>query len=135
MKTMLARFFCCSLLALVSLSSLGCNSNLPCTVSGKVTHGGAPLTHGTVTFTPQGEGRIAYGEIDSSGNYVVRTLDDQGMVPGDYGVSIIATGEAPASDVPPPLITPAKYADAKTSGLSAKVVPGANAFNFDLEKE
>jgi hypothetical protein len=121
--------------ALVSLAALGCEAKHSSTVSGKVTYGGAPLTHGTVTFSPQGEGRIAYGEIDASGNYTVRTLNDQGMVPGDYGVSIIAPGEAPASDIPPPLITPAKYADAKTSGLTAKVVPGANTFNFDLEKE
>ena len=125
----------CLLLALTCVATLGCGSELPSTVSGKVTFGGAPLTKGTVTFAPQGEGRIAYGEIDSSGNYTVRTLNDQGMQLGEYNVTIIATGEAPASDVPPPLITPAKYANAKTSGFTASIKPGPNTFDFALEKE
>jgi hypothetical protein len=131
---MLRSRFSCLLLALTCVAALGCGSELPSTVSGKVTLDGAPLTKGTVTFAPQGEGRIAYGEIDSSGNYTVRTLNDQGMQVGEYNVTIIATGEAPASDIPPPLLTPAKYANAQTSGFTASVKPGPNTFNFALEK-
>ena len=132
--TYLSRYLLITL-ALVGLSTLGCGKDLPSTVSGKVTLDGNPLTKGTVTFAPEGEGRIAYGEIDSSGNYTVRTLNDQGMQVGEYKVTVIATGEAPASDVPPPLITPAKYADAATSGFTASVAPGPNTFNFDLVSE
>lgn len=114
---------------------LGCGSPHDSTVSGKVTLDGQPLTTGTVTFAPQGEGRIAYGEINASGEYAVRTLGDQGMLPGKYNVTIRATGQAAESHLPPPLLTPEKYGDPATSGFTAEIKPGANSYNFDMSSK
>jgi hypothetical protein len=114
----------------------GCGgSGLKAKVSGKVTLDNQPLTKGSVTFSPKSaEGRIAYGEIDGSGNYTLKTNNEEGAAPGDYDVTVRATGEPPASDIPPPLLTPEKYANPQTSGWTFTVKPGANTFNLDMVK-
>jgi hypothetical protein len=115
---------------------IGCGgSGLNSQVTGKVTLDSQPLTKGTVTFAPKGaEGRIAYGEIDGSGNYTLKTNNEAGVMAGEYDVTARATGVAPKDDVPPPLLTPEKYGDKATSGWTFTVKPGANTINLDMVK-
>lgn len=128
------RFFV--LLILAGVLGCGGGNGLTAKVSGKVTGpDGQPLTKGTVTFAPKdAAGRIAYGDIDSSGNYTLKTNNEAGVAPGDYDVTAIATGVAPASDVPPPLLTPEKYANKATSGWTFTVKPGANTIDLPMTK-
>jgi hypothetical protein len=121
-----------SVLTLLTLV-LGCGKGFDATVTGKVTVDGQPLTKGDVTFAPQGSGRVAYGAIDATGNYVIKTGEGEGVPPGEYGVTIVATGVAKDSFTPPPLLTPQKYSDVKTSGLTASVKPGKNTFDYHLK--
>lgn len=110
----------------------GCNSKLGSTVTGHVTLEGKALTSGDVTFTPVGAGQIAYGKIDASGNYSLTTGNETGVMPGEYIVTVIATGTPPSNDQPPPLLTPEKYSDKATSDLKKTLVPGANKVDLSL---
>ncbi len=110
----------------------GCSSKLGSQVSGSVSFDGKPLTSGDVTFAPVGEGQIAYGKIDSAGNYVLRTGNEDGAKPGEYVVTVVATGTPPSNDQPPPLLTPAKYSDKSTSDLKKTITPGANTVDLSL---
>jgi hypothetical protein len=118
------------------LAGCGGGKGLTAKVSGKVTLDNQPLTKGDVTFSPTTpDGQIAYGTIDSSGNYTLKTGGDTGIKPGEYEVSVRATGEPPASDKPPPLLTPEKYADPKKSGWKFTVKAGSNTFDLPMVSE
>lgn len=117
--------FACALLT-------GCGGSLASTVSGKVTLDGTALTSGDVTFAPVGEGQIAYGKIDEAGNYSLTTGNVTGAMPGEYLVTVVATGTPPSNDEPPPLLTPAKYSDKSTTPFKRSVTPGANTINLEL---
>ena len=72
-------------------------------VTGKVTYKGEPVPHGTVNFMPikppPPEGRAASGEI-KDGYYSLSTAgDDDGALPGDYNVAIVAVDIDMASAV------------------------------------
>ena len=61
-------------------------------VSGKVTMDGAPLSNGTITFSPASEGPTpALVPIDGGSYSIPR---DRGLVPGTYKVSILTSGNA-----------------------------------------
>lgn len=120
------------LIVCVCSVALGCGSSTASKVSGVVTVDGIPLTSGDVTFSPVDEGQIAYGKIDGSGNYTLSTENQVGAKPGNYVVTVVATGEPPASDKPPPLLTPAKYSDKATSDLKFAVKPGFNQIHLPL---
>jgi hypothetical protein len=112
----------------------------------------------------QGEGRAAVGETDSSGKYTLSTFGgDDGAVPGAYNVTITkfeggaeaggsddsggsedeaydaaydaAGGKMEAEAPQAKNLLPAKYADAKTSGLTKTVEAKDNVFDFVLEGE
>lgn len=80
---------------------LGCGdgSGLPprYRVSGTVTHNGELLKRGAINFTPSGgNGRAAGGTI-VDGHYSLTTQDpDDGALPGDYKVSVIARESDPS---------------------------------------
>lgn len=122
------------LVCLFLLPVMGCGNRRGASVQGNVTLDGVALTSGDVTFTPLGEGRIAYGTIDSSGQYHLQTTNEAGVEPGEYTVTVVATGEPPASDQAPPLLTPAKYSDPTTSELKKTVQPGNNEINLELTR-
>jgi len=125
-----------TLLALLSLA--GCGGNLA-SVSGTVTLDDKPLETGTVTFRPVAGGPAGYGEI-RSGSYRVKTGTDSGLAPGEYQVSVMATGPAPPATpqnpepIPPSLI-PDKYASPQTSGLKFTVSPSGGTFNIELKSQ
>lgn len=106
-------------------------------VSGKVTIDGAPLKMGDISFSPVQAGPAATGKIDANGNYTVRMGTSAGIPPGSYKVTIVAVESVPATpENPMPLpkmLTPPKYNNADTSGLTAEVKAGSNSIPFDLK--
>ncbi|WP_435018056.1 hypothetical protein TA3x_005696 [Tundrisphaera sp. TA3] len=139
---------CASLLA---VASSGCgmagSDDLPReAISGKVTLDGQPLAQGVIQFLPasRNEG-IAGGATIEAGSYSVPRA--QGLVPGQYRVTINSVKDGGASqaapaDSPGPIVAaevpkellPPKYN--AQSDLVAKVQAGqANQFDFDLKSK
>src|SRR5438270_13282201 len=88
------------------------------TAAGTVTHNGAPLKKGTVTFTPK-EGPTAYATI-ADGNFTVMTGSSVGLKPGDYVVTVVdQTIPDPDANELAKILTPVKYASPATSDLKA----------------
>ena len=112
------------------------------TVSGKVTCQGKPVTVGTVVFVPE-KGPSASGALDANGRYALSTKSPgDGAVVGKHRVIVspptkglpLEPGKRPSprTVVKPISNIPLKFQNVKTSGLSADVRPGNNAFDFDL---
>lgn len=123
------------LCVLILCCTLGCGGSTS-SVSGRVTLDGRPLTKGTITFSPTGNAPAAIGQISSSGTYRLFVGTSSSVPPGQYQVTIVATElvEPTATD-PSPLptpLTPEKYNNPATSGLSAEVKAGSNSFDFKL---
>lgn len=127
----------------VSLALLtGCGSSLS-QVSGVVTLDGEPLRgseqiQGTVFFQPaSGDGTSAAGLVDEQGNYFISSGSQEGVVPGEYVVTISATeivpSKAPGGTPTGKRISDPKYASAKTSGLRFTVLEGSNEFDISIE--
>jgi hemoglobin len=90
------------------------------TVKGKVTLTGKPLAAGTIEFHGA-DGKSVKGVTDADGSYVVK-----GLKPGEYMVAI----STDAKDVK----VPAKFADAKTSGLKIEVKAGSQNHDIALQE-
>lgn len=137
-------------LSLVGCSKSGLDGLVP--VSGTVTYKGKPVEGADLVFNPESEGRAASAKSDASGKFHVTTLDPQdGAKPGNYKVAIskkeminpMTAEEAEDwfhkhSGPPPPRKIknelPEKYADEKTSGLTATVTEsGSNDLSFELK--
>ena len=126
-------------------------------VTGKVTYKGAPVPHGTVNFLPTKppppEGRAATGDIKDGYYSLATTGNNDGALPGDYNVAIVALdvdlAAAASSKEAGGMIhqgdaahqkaqknakklIPAKYSSGETSGLKAKV-EAAKTIDFDLK--
>lgn len=107
---------------------------------GLVTFKGSPVEGATVVFLPDSKPQSATAVTGADGRFVLRTFDPKdGAIAGKHLVTIYKTTEERSSDpesMVPPKITqhlPAKYADAKKSGLSAEVQEkGPNEFTFEL---
>jgi hypothetical protein len=133
---------CSALLA--SLVLTGCGGGTS-SVSGKLTLDGEPLARTenvsvTIMFYPEsGSGAPAAALADEAGGYVLSTGSQQGLAPGNYVVTLSATEFTPpavAGGMPGNrVLTPARYANPKQSGLRAEVKPGSNTFNFDLRSD
>jgi len=148
--------------ALVVLVCGGCGSGVDHTgpplhrVSGVVKWNGQPLVGADVTFNLKDGSGSSFGRTDAAGRYELTTrTSNDGAPAGDFLVTISKVDEpAPsatkvvsqddpnynpyagkgATAQPPPKSTlPAKYADAKTSGLTARVSAGSNPLDFDLK--
>lgn len=109
-------------------------------VSGRVMLDGKPLETGSVQFHPASAGPVAYGSIDSQGRFSLAVgAAGNAVPPGRYTATVVAVAAPAAVDadveaVPVP-ITPRRYGDVATSGLSFDIVPGENAIGIDLESE
>lgn len=128
--------------ALLFLATVGCGGPYNANVDGVVTLDGQPVPRGTVSFIPAGDGSTAYGRIDSSGNYELRTGREEGLPAGEYMVTVVANELPPESQTadggPPPPgkpITPAWYRSQGTSGLQYTVEPGGNDINLELSSD
>jgi hypothetical protein len=104
---------------------------------GVVTWDGKPAPNAIVTFHADGGGISAVGQTDAAGRFRLGTFAaDDGAVAGKHGVRV-ETIEVVSVDAEGRLtersVMPAKYADAKTSGLVAEVTKqGPNKFTFDI---
>jgi hypothetical protein len=123
-------------------------------VSGTVTYKGSPVAKGTIAFQPStGAGYVASGYIEN-GSYTLTTSGSSpgdGALPGDYKVSISSSNldvstlakktggllhqgdeehQKAAKAATSPI--PTKYAQAQTSGLTAKVEARSNKIDFPL---
>lgn len=115
-------------------------------VKGKITYKGAPVPDVEVAFMAEGAPRAGTGTTNGSGEYQLTTYDtNDGAIVGTHKVTVtqFASGSTKvmspadlASQGAPPLpkggAIPAKYADAKTSGLKNTVDPGSNEINIEL---
>ena len=106
-------------------------------VSGTVTFDGRPLKTGTVTFLPIGNGPVGYGTVQSNGSYRVRTGTESGLPPGEYRVTVVATGPIPkpTAENPEPLpesLIPNKYGSPTASGLRYTVTDSGGHYDIML---
>jgi hypothetical protein len=131
----------CSLLALC----LGCgedtNNNPPTfQVRGTVTYQNKPVAGASILFNKLDKSRGAVGKTDEQGVYQLTTyaLND-GAPPGEYRIQIMKYEELPMNASEAQMYNlknqlPAKYADAKKSGLLANVKESDdNVIDFALQ--
>ena len=125
-------------LAIGMIACLGCAPNAS-QVTGNVQLDGKPLTTGTVSFHPTASGPVAYGQLDATGKYELSTGTNEGLQPGSYIVTVTATETLPQTDpnaeTQVKLLTPARYGNKETSGLTAEVKAGKNEIPFVLQSK
>jgi hypothetical protein len=114
-------------------------------VGGTVTLDGTPLTKGAIQFTPDNSkgtrGPMATGAIGPDGKFALTTTNPgDGAQAGFYKVAVSCwevvpfDPKNPKPSPPPKSLIPERYADDKTSGLTAEVKSGtANELTFDLK--
>jgi hypothetical protein len=130
----ITRLIAPALAAILLIPCSGCGSagGAPPTlipVKGKVTYKGQPLTKGIVRFEPDGYGRMASGQLQSDGTFVLTTLKEgDGVVAGDHRVTLEGFEKNLARDR-----ALKKYGSANISGLKAEVSPEKTEFTFDLK--
>ena len=121
----------------------GCGDGLA-RVNGAVTLAGEPVSETDtqrcyVTLKQVPSGVVASGEVDRSGSFSLRAGSSNGMPPGEYAASVRV-----CEVTPPPEpggysssrdISPARYSNSKTSGLSVTLVAGSNDVQLDLDAE
>ena len=122
------------------LSSAGCHRDPKLgKVTGSVTFQGTPVSEAVVVFSNAESGRSITAAVRSDGSYQVETAGGFGLPTGKYEVYLmppaqeIAPGDRPP--FPPPKAypnIPAKFRDAKTSGLSVTVVEGETKFDIAM---
>jgi len=112
----------------------GCRSDVPemVPVKGKVTFkGGAWPKRGVVNFTPfkPAEGfprRPGSGHFDKDGAFVATTGEFEGLIPGEYRISISCWEKEPSDDSPGVSYLPKKFVNPSQSGLTLKIEPGTS---------
>jgi hypothetical protein len=142
------------------LGVLGCTSSkTPCSVSGKISYNGQPVTGGTIAFhrTIEGQSGSFGSPINADGTYegtsmpaeeYIVTIETESMnaerLAKNYGggkdnaqklyrEQMEKMGKAPVENKQGTYIKiPAKYNDKAKSGLTAKLTRGKNTQNFDL---
>jgi hypothetical protein len=125
-------------------------------VTGVVKLNGQPVAGADIVFNLKDGSGSSFGRTDASGNYQLTTRkSNDGAPPGDYLVAISKADAAPAADeatIPqdspnynpfvgkgvatkpkPKSGIPSQYSDAKTSGLTARVLEEKNTIDFDLK--
>lgn len=131
-------------LAIVAAGCSGGSKPTTIKVRGKVTYKNAPVTEGSVIFTPAKAAagsptRPAVAAIKPDGTYELASFGaGDGVVPGDYTVTVRTGGDVSIENpgAPQASKTPAKYADPAQSTLKATVPAnhsGTLEVNFTLE--
>ena len=127
------------LLTIIALTA-GCSSQYGATVHGTVTLDGKLVTHGVVSFHPAGGGPIALARIEENGSFRLHTGKANGVVPGEYVVTITSLERSPdpgmtAAQVDSLRITPGRYASIKTTNLTADIQSGDNRIDLPLQSD
>jgi len=125
--------------AVLALLLAGCGSDLA-SVTGTVTYDGKPLQTGTVGFFPVGAGPAGYGSIQPDGSFRIRTGQQAGLPPGEYRITVQATGPIPEPtpenlEPVPESIIPERYGNQDQSGLTFTVKPGSNEVPIELQSQ
>lgn len=124
-----------------SAAALGCNAQ-SARVGGVVSLDGEPMKvnsqqRGIVVFRPVEGGATCTGIVDGEGRYTVATGGSNGLVPGDYVVSVRVVELVPTEieGMPPNAkpLTPAVYSDPLTSGITFMVASGTNQCDISLD--
>jgi hypothetical protein len=130
--------------ATASLTLLGCQSDeRPWgAVSGSVLRDGQPIEPVIVLFSNRELGVEITAETNAAGHFTMRTDRIAGLPVGNYRVAITPKPlnlpppeQGMMFNGPAPAATSAiaeQYRDVATTPLQAKVVAGANDFDFDL---
>jgi hypothetical protein len=124
-------------LNIVLLFLAGCGGSLDSSISGLVTVDGEPLRMGRVIFHPVAEGPTTYGTIDDNGRYSIRTGQLNGVMSGEYVVTVIATEtpQGPVGSSWGKLISPMRYTSQDTTDLKFTIQPGSNHIDLPLRSE
>jgi hypothetical protein len=134
MRNSAYRLITLALVAVLLVPCWGCGSaggaqSALIPVKGKVTYKGQPVTKGVVRFEPDGYGRMASGQLQSDGTFVLTTLKEgDGVVAGEHRVTIEGFDKSLARDR-----ALKKYGGANTSGMTAEVSQEKAEFTFDLK--
>lgn len=130
----------CLCLAFGMLVISGCGPGLG-TVTGKLTWAdGSPakeLEGSQVVFESTAMKVSGRGSVSVEGTYLVGPdLMDKGLPPGEYQVAIIEHRKNAVADGSrlAPAILSEKYADLKTSGLTATLKSGVNEIDLKVER-
>lgn len=138
----------------------GCGQQSLPSVGGRVTLDGEPVAQAGVTFEPVGGGSVASGVTDGQGRFRLETINQEGVAPGEYKVTIVKTRTVSVEKPPAGSkkaiskdggqgaeidddlldtgvwriehLIPQRYADPETSGLTVTVKAEENHFPFEL---
>ncbi|QDT68641.1 hypothetical protein MalM25_15640 [Planctomycetes bacterium MalM25] len=126
----------CLLILSALLTAGGC-SEMPATVSGRVTVGGEAHEGLRVGFIPQAGGATAISKTDADGNYTIRTGKARGLMPGEYRVTVSGYTRTPspnmsAAEVDALRIVGVEHSNRKTSPNLTVIEPGGNVFDLNL---
>lgn len=126
-------------LALLVSLAVGCGGTHESSVYGTVYLDDQPLPMGNVTFYPTEGGAAVYSQIARDGSYRLTTGSEEGLKPGEYRVTVVATDNPPAEPgQTPPIgkrITPEKYSRLEQTDLEYTVTPGNNEIDIRLESQ
>jgi len=141
------RLFLFGLLLVTLVSGVSCSSSGPAlhSVSGTITHKGAPVSGAEIRFFPieTTEGVGGTGKTDGEGKYTVTySRGGTGLPVGKYRVAIskrvMPDGSEPPADVEPmdspaSETLPPKYSDDNASELTATITEDGSPVDFALE--
>lgn len=119
---------------------VGCGSSDIAGVHGIVKLDGEPIPKGSVTFTPQNGGALAYAEVQSDGSYELQSGGGkQGLKPGSYVATVSYRRGQPSfgmtiAQIEALEIVPIKYTVPQTSDLTFQVQPGQNEIDIEMSK-
>jgi hypothetical protein len=129
-----------ALLVIGLVACAGCGGTHESTVYGTVYLDDKPLHTGNVTFYPSAQGAAVYSQIAQDGTYRLSTGSEEGLKPGEYKVTVMATENPPAAapGQAPPIgkpITPPKYGLLDQTDLVFTVTPGENEIDLHLKSK
>jgi len=117
------------------LAAAGCSDGRPdrVPVSGQVLIDGKPLGYGVIRLIPS-DARPATGQLDAEGRFTLKTFEDgDGAVLGTHPVMILAAESI--SSTKQRWHAPKKYANAKTSDLTATIDGPTDSLLIELSWE
>ena len=135
-------------MVVIILLPAGCDNGLPETapVRGMVEYDGKPLAdaqYGGIVLTPQG-GKIATGELQSDGAFVLSTYTEgggDGAIVGPARLAVTAALDSPTATTTEKhqgvhWMIPRNFTSGDTSGLTCEVQPGVdNVFRIKLSSD
>jgi len=127
-------------IAILIAATIGCARERLQVVKGRVTFQGVPVVEGVVLFNNEVAGISLTTKLQPDGSFEVGSYQGVGLPVGSYLIAVqppipesfSSIGEIGSLASRKYENIPHQYRDPKTSGLTAEVRPGSNAFSFDL---